>query len=99
MSNLIPSHVDVLFSAETSTSNANISIQMYLQINQPIRLATVAAANANYAPQPSVTPLRPARSVKYCQATLPDLEPRVACHSIASARRVALSISTPKASQ
>ena len=43
----------------------------------------------------SLTPRRPARSVKYCQATRPDRAPRVACHSIASARRSASSISTP----
>ena len=41
------------------------------------------------------TPRRPARSVKNCHATRPERAPRVACHSIASARRVSSSISTP----
>jgi len=42
-----------------------------------------------------LTPRRPARSIKNCQATRPEREPRVACHSIASARRSASPITTP----
>ena len=38
------------------------------------------------------SPWRPARSVKNCQATRPERPPRVACHSIASARSVSGSI-------
>lgn len=52
-------------------------------------------AQASRQPQLSATPLRPARSVKNCQATRPDRPPRVACHSTASARSSALSISRP----
>ena len=47
---------------------------------------------------PSGLPRRPARSTQNCQATLPDLAPRVACHSIASAR-TASSKSRPPAWQ
>jgi hypothetical protein len=35
----------------------------------------------------SLTPLRPARSCTYCQATRPEREPRVVAHSSASRRR------------
>lgn len=45
------------------------------------------------------TPSRPAKSVKNCQATRPDLDPRVACHSMASARNRSGSTSTPNAAQ
>lgn len=55
-----------------------------------VRLTARSAQN-----QRRVTPCRPARSVKNCHATRPERAPRVACHSIASARRVSGSRSTP----
>ena len=45
------------------------------------------------------TPLRPARSTKYCHATRPDRAPRVACHSMASACSTSSATSTPWALQ
>ncbi len=46
-------------------------------------------------PQSIRMPRRPARSTKNCQATLPERAPRVACHSIASARNSSWGTSTP----
>ena len=45
------------------------------------------------------TPSRPDKSVKNCHATRPERDPRVACHSIASATNLSESTDTPYAAQ
>ena len=61
----------------------------------------VSLRSGDALPQPyaSRTPRRPARSVTNCHATRPDLAPRVACHSMASAQSSASEIAIPNASQ
>ena len=69
----------------------------------PSRGAGARRAHGGRLPRPAHirmrTPRRPARSWTNCQATRPDMPPRVWRHSMASARSASSPISIPKASQ